>query len=208
MDVLEGLLSEVEFRLFNAGDYLALRDVLDGNIAEQLQRYLDKEGQDPLVVDSIKSFLGPDIEAMTLPKKLRDEGYVELISRMSPQVLIQAYQDPEYIKDVHRKLRFLEANYNRVASTYPERTMEKYQAFLNHMSIMLCRATEPLTYPDLIARIENNRYMFYAPRGAVQSTYLAPIMKRRRIWLQCLRGLDYKEYCDSRGISFEQRRLF
>lgn len=211
MDVINGLLSESEFRLFSAEDYQALQNLLDDSLASQILAYVSGTGQDPFVLDNIKCFLLPIVESLTFPAKLHEEGYVEMVAKLSPQVLVSTVQDPEYLKDVHKKLRFLEANYDKVTSRTPTRTRSDYTEFITRMGTLVSKAfvqNVELTYPDLVQRIEANRFVFYSPQDKGHSTLLGNITRKHRECTLCLRGLDYKEYCDSKGIPANLRRLF
>lgn len=211
MDVINGILSESEFRLFSSEDYAALQNLLDDSLSDQILSYINKEGQDAFVLDNIKCFLLPTIEALTFPLKLHAEGYVEMVSKLSPQVLVSTVQDPEYLKDVHKKLRYLEANYDKVTSRTPTRTRAEYDTFKFRMEVLVTRAMVQnieLKYPDVVQRIEANRFVFYSPQDKGHSTMLGHITRRHREWTLCLRGLDFKEYCDIKGIPANLRRSF
>lgn len=211
MDVVKGLLSENEFRLFKSEDYTALENLLDDSLANQILNYINGEGQDPYVLDSIKCFLMPTIETLTFPLKLHSEGYVDMISKLSPQVIVSTTQDPEYIKKLHSQLRFLEANFEKITARTPARSRADYDKFLGRMQALVTRSmceNQELTYPNLIQRIEANKFVFYSPQDKGHSTMLGNITRRRREWTLCLRGLDYKEYCDASGIPANLRRVF
>lgn len=211
MDIVKGLLSETEFRLFKAEDYYALECLLDDSLANQLLTYINSTGQDPFVLDNIKCFLLPTIESLTFPLKLHSEGYVEMISKLSPQVVVSTTQDPEYLKKLHGQLRFLEANFDKITARTPARTRSDYDNFLRRMTNLVGRAMSEgieLTYPNLVQRIEANKFVFYSPQDKGHSTMLGNITRRRREWILCLRGLDYKEYCDTKGVPNNLRRVF
>lgn len=211
MDVINGLLSESEFRLFTSEDYAALESLLDDSLAGQLKEYLNGTGQDAYVLDCIRHFLLPTIESLTFPKQLHEEGYVDMISKLSPQVVVSTVQDPAYLEDLHKKLRYLEANYDRITARTPTRTKADFETFACRMDNLLYRAAienVPLTYPDLDKRLKANKFVFYSPQDKGHSTMLGTITRKHREWLLCLRGLDFKEYCDDKGVPANLRRSF
>ena len=208
MDIFPSLLGEAEFELFTEQDYLALSGVLNDTLAKYIKEYLENPAAKPEVVAAIQKNIGPLINSLTFHYVLFDKGIIDLISKLSPENLVNSSADFEDIKE---KLKFLEDNIGNLRVTISARPKSAYQSFITSVKGVLDRqklsGITP-TYPDILARIEGNKFAFYVPNDKGHPTGTQVVNSRRRVWMMCLRGLEYKEYCDNHNVNYIKRRLF
>ena len=208
MIVFPDLLGDIELAEFNESDYSALGCVLDSTLAKHLKRYMENPEANQLVVENLRKYLGDTIESYTLHYVLRDKGILELITKLTPETLLTTGADYTYIKE---QLKFLEDNKYKLLVEIPARSKTAYESFLSTIRGVLSRMHEKgvkPTYDNILQRIEVNKYVFYVPSAKSKPTGCNIVNSRSRQWTTCLRGLEFKEYCDSRGINYLQRRSF
>ena len=208
MDILPNLLGEAEFRFFTEQDYLALSDILDDSLALWIKRYVENPDADAKVVEDIREHMWSLVESLTFHFKLQEMGMVELIRGLSPENIVQSGIDEE---SVIKKLKFLEDNIGKLRTVISPRTKTMYENFIASIKGVLSRMSlegATPTYPDIIKRIESNKFVFYVPNDKGHNTGMNLINSRKKAWTMCLRGLEYKQYCDNAGINYIVRRLF
>lgn len=209
MDIFPQLMSEKEFSLFTASTYMALKDVLDDLLADDLRAYMTNPDADPMIVESIQRFLGPTIESLTFHIVLKERGILEKLQYLLPQsILTIPAEDVEpHIKD----LLFLEENSSKLMSTIPKRSKEAWDNFYAEMTKVVDIAESSgtqLSYPDLLANLQTNKFIFYQSNSKGHSTNSYMVNSRRREWTMCLKGLQFKTYCDDKNIPIINRRVF
>lgn len=208
MDIFPNLIGEAEFALFTEQDYLALSGVLNDTLAKYIKDYIENPEANPEVVSAIVSNIGHLVDSLTFHYVLIDKGIIELIGKLSPETLVSSNADFDTIKE---KLKFLEDNIGKLRVTITARSKAAYDSFRTSISGVLARQKEAgiePSYPNLLERIEGNKFAFYVPNDKGHPTGTAVVNSRRRVWVMCLRGLEYKEYCDNHGINYIKRRLF
>lgn len=208
MLIFPDLFGEAELLEFTEKDYAALEGVLDATLSKHLLRYLQNSDANPTLVATIKDCLGKTIESYTFHYVLREKGILELIGSLSPENLLATNADYNDIKD---KLTFLDKNLYKLRIEIPARTKTAYEDFIDSMRAVLLRmddkGIEP-SFPNVLERIEVNKFVFYVPNARNHPTGCNIVNSKKRQWIMCLRGLEFKEYCDSKGINYIDRRNF
>lgn len=208
MIVFPDLLGDSELEEFNENDYRALGRVLDSTLAKYLKRYMENPEANKKVVEDLSNYLGDIIESYTFHYTLRDKGILDLIGKLTPETLLTTGANYITIKE---QLKFLDDNKGKLLVEIPARSKTAYDEFLSTIRGVLLRmkdkSKEP-TYDNLLKRIEVNKHVFYVPGAKSKPTGCNIVNSKKRQWTTCLRGLEFKEYCDSRGINYLQRRSF
>lgn len=208
MDILPNILGENEFMFFDEADYICFSGVLDDSLAKLITSYMNNPEAKPEIVAAIKDNLGPVLESLTFHFTLSEMGILDLISHLSPQTLISSNADFDTIKE---KLTFLETNVDKLRVNIQARPKSAYESFTSMLARVLAKqkaaGVEP-TYPDILSRVQGNKFAFYVPNAKGHPTGTAIVNAKRIPWTICLRGLEYKEYCDNNNINYITRRLF
>lgn len=208
MDIFPNLLGEAEFRYFTETDYACLGDILNDSLAKYLKDYMASPDADKDIVQAISTNIGDLVDGLTFHYTLMDMGIIDLIGRLTPETLITSGAD---YADIYSKLKYLEDNIGKLRTTIPARSKTAYSQFILAISGVLHRmkldGTNP-TYPNISERIESNKFVFYVPNDKGHNTGTGIVNSHRRQWVMCLRGLEYKNYCDSNGLNYIVRRLF
>ena len=208
MDIFPELIGEKEFEYFNAATYTALSEILNDTLAKYLKDYITNPAANVEIVSDIQKYLGEQVESLTFHYVLQDRGIIDLVGHLTPETLIKSDVNREEIKN---QLLFLESNINKLRTVIPARTKKAYEAFMSCLSgtleTMRSEGIQP-TYPNIIKRIESNKFVFYTPNDKGHTTGSNIINSRRKQWIMCLRGLQYTEYCDANGINYLKRRVF
>jgi hypothetical protein len=208
MDIFPNLLGDAEFRNFTQQDYAVLSGVLNDTLAKYLSDYIKNPEADPKVVQDIKDNLNDYIESLTFHFILRENGTLDLIGKISPETILSSGAD---LNDIYTKLKYLEDNISKLRTFIPPRTKTNYTDFVQMISrvvgTMIANNQQP-TYPDIMQRIGSNKFVFYIPGDSGHNTGTGIVNSRRRQWTMCLRGLEYKKYCDDNGINLFRRRVF
>lgn len=208
MDVFPGLIGETEFANFIPEDYVALGYVLDDVLAKYLRDYISNSDADDEIVSNISKYIGPVIESLTFHYTLKEMGITDMISRLSPENLISANVDH---KDIQEKLKFLEDNIHKLRTVIDSRSKTQFENFMSAMRALDARMRSQgitPTYYNWIDGIISNKFLFYVPNDKGHTTGTGVITSRRRQWTMCLRGLEFKEYCDAKNIPYITRRAF
>jgi len=208
MDIFPNLLGENELKFFNESDFMSLTCVLDDTLAKHIKDYINNPLANTEIISSLDEKFTKTIDSLTFHYTLQEMGIIDLIGRLSPETLLNTNAD---FGDIKTKLTFLEDNIDKLRVTIPARTKAAYEDFCATMRRVLQRQQEAgvqPTYPDIMKRIEANKFAFYVPNDKGHHTGTAIVNARRRQWMMCLRGLQYKEYCDNKGLNYIKRRLF
>lgn len=209
MDIFPGLLGETEFRMFTETDYACLHSVLDDTLAKYILDYMCSENADQEIVGSIQKNIGKIVESMTFHLQMRDKGIIDLLKGLSPESIVSL--DADSAKDVREKLTFLEDNVDKVRLNIQPRSKKSWEDFYSAMQALHIRMLQSgirPTYDDMLERLKSNSFIFYVPGDKGHSTGMGLINSRRNQWTICLRGLEYKDYCDSKNINYLERRVF
>lgn len=208
MDVINNILGEKELSYFNSDDFGNFLGVMDDNVARQVKRYLNSPEADQNIVDYAKKYIGDRVESLTMHFTLQEMGITQLLSKLSPEVLLSSEAD---IDDIYDKLKFLEQNVDKLLVTIPARpksAFEQFKTSVQNVIIRMGQAGEAPTYPEIPERIAANMVLFYKPNDKGHSTGAGIVNSRRNSWLQCLRGIEYTKYCDEHGVNAVDRRAF
>ena len=208
IDVIPGLLGELECQFFSPTDYEALRSVLNDALANDLREYLENPMSNPAVVSDIKLYLGETIESFTFHFVLREKGLHHLLQTVMPQHLTSSGVD---LDDLLEKLTFLEANESKLLTVIPPRTKDDWNRFKLAMTGVASRihqAGKTTTYKDWLSLLEANRFAFYVSREPAVDTGNKLFSTRKRQWLTTLRGAQYIKRCDQDKIPYHERRRF
>lgn len=208
MDVFPELLSDKECSYFKPTDYIALKDILNDVLAQDIKDYMNNPAANPAVVADMQKYLAPTIESLTLHFVLEERGITDLVRSLVPENLLQSQQD---LDDVISKLKFLEDNESKLLTAIPARTKTAWNNFHSAMvdvnAAIISSGDEP-TYSDWISRIEANSFVFYTPREQATDTGNKLFSLRKRHWSTVLRGAQYIQRCNAEGIAYHERRRF
>lgn len=209
MDVIPMLLGETEFKFMDSKDYQIFSGVLDDNLARYIVNYMKDPNADQTVVAKIKSNIGDDVESFTYHIVLRENGTIDLIRNLTPELLLSS--DEAFITDTFEKLSSLEENLHKLRAVIPARRKNEYTAFISMIQMLLAKihasGSQP-TYPDIINRIQSNSFVFYNPKIKDRSTGCGVVESRKYIWQVCLNGIRYEYYCRKHAIDLSKRMLF
>lgn len=208
MDVITNILGEKELSYFDNDDFGVFVGVMDDNIARSVKRYLGSAEANRQIVEHIRTHIGDRVESLTMHFTLQESGITQLLSTISPEVLLSAEVD---IDDVYDKLKFLEQNVDKLLVTIPARPKSAYESFITCIESVIDRiiqAGDSPTYPEVVARVKANSFLFYKPNDKGHSTGTGIVNSRRNSWIQCLRGIEYTKYCDEHGVNAVDRRAF
>lgn len=208
MDIIPQILTEREFSEFSWEDYRALQNVLDDTLSKYIKDYISNPEADATIVEAITTYLGPTIESLTFHYDLQERGILDLVSKLSPENLLTTNLD---LNDIYAKLSYLEQNVDKLRTMIPGRTKESFNDFLEAIKGVVRRMADKglqPTYPDVIKRIENNKFIFYVPNDKGHRTGSNVINSRRRQWTMCLRGIEFTKYCEEHNYNYFQRRAF
>lgn len=208
MDVIPSLLGETEFREFTKSDYAVFGDILDDNLAKYIKDYMNNPNADPEIVESIKSNMGGLIKSLTIHFELQDRGIIKMLESLSPETITLPECDLDSIEE---SLEFLVDNYNNLKLDIAPRSRENYNQFISMLKGVVARLQDkgiPTTYPNLLKRIESNKFVFYIPNDKGHTTSCNIVVTKSKQWKSCLSGIKYLKYCNERGIGILNRRSF
>ena len=215
MVIFPEILGEAELAEFTERDFEALKRVLDPTLARHLSRYATNPESDVTVVSNVIKYLGSTIESYTLHYTLREKGILDLIVKLTPETLLgspdNAFSNSMDYSTIKEQLTFLDNNKHKMLMEFPIRTRDAYEDFLasvTRVTTEMRAKGKATTFADIPKRIQVNKAVFYVPNAKSISTGCGIINSRRRQWITCLRGLEFKEYCDSKGLNYVQRRNF
>ena len=208
MDVFPDLIGENEFAFFDENTYKALSGVMDDLIASYLKDYCANSNARPEIVKSIRDNLGETIDKMTFHLVLHDRGIPDLVTHISPESILDMNVDRDTI---YNDLKFLEDNIDNLIPNIAGRSKTDWETFRDElvraMTRMSSAGVSP-TYPDILGRVDANKFIFYVPNAKGHSTRTGVINSKRRQWTMCLRGIEYDRYCTEHNLSVSQRRVF
>ncbi len=208
MVIIPEILGEAEFRFFNDTDFECLKDVLDDSLAKYLKTYFENPEANPEIVARIKEKIGDAVESLTMHYVLQEKGIISLLASLSPETLMNSGTD---LEEIRVKLKFLEDNIDKVRVTISARPKAAYDNFKTSISGVIHRMMlegVETTFPEVLARLDSNRFLFYVPNDKGHTTGVSIVNTKRRQWVMCLRGIEYKQYCDNNGIDYITRRYF
>lgn len=208
MDVIPGIIGETELRCFNENTFAALKRVLPGSVATYIKNYTNKPDADSQIVALIEQNIGTELHNLTLHLEMQEKGIPELVLALDPLTFLNTYgDDPE----VEEKLLYLSENCDKVMFSITPPNTDDYHAFRAALTDVLMNmqmtGVTP-TYPDILQRIDANKFIFYASNGKARSTGVGILNTKHQQWMLCLKGLLYRKYCNSLNIPLEYRRIF
>lgn len=209
MDVFPELIGEKELTYFTPEDYYNLRGVLNDVLAKDICDYMASPEANPAVVESIQKYLGPTVESYTLHFVLQDKGIVDLIRSLVPEQI--GNLGGRDLEPLIEKLTFLEENEDKIMTSIPPRTKVDFDNFMATMNAVVSKmksAGDTPTYPDVIARIKDNKSIFYIPNEKAHDTGVRIVSSKKRQWFTALRGARYIQRCEAENISLLDRRKF
>lgn len=208
MDIFPQLLGEAEFRHFTPDDYGDLNAVLDEITAGYLLSYLENPAGDAEIKDKMNQYLRNAIDSLTFHTKLKEAGLVDLVKNLSPESL--AMSNVDLVKLVEQ-LSFLEQNSDKIKTTIPARSSKAYHNFYDAMGRVVTRmmlSGTQTTYPDIMDRIEANKFLFYQTGEKDHPTGVGILNSKRRQWVVALNGARWLLYCKDKGITAAERSKF
>lgn len=208
MDLIPSLLGEAEFREFTPSDYVTFETIIDDNIAKFIRDYMRNPEADKALVQAIQDNIGDTVTSYTMHFEMIERGIIDMLDRLTPESLLAPDCDLDTLED---KLTYLNDNYNKIKFEIEPRTKDDYSEFLDMMKNlirrMIARGIQP-TYPDIIKRIESNKFVFYIPNDKGHPTGCNTIIRRMNQWKACLSGVKYLKYCNERNIGYVARSNF
>ena len=208
MDVIPGLLGEAEFREFTDTDYAIFGDILDDKLAKYIRDYINNPEADPEIVKSIKNNMGDLVKSLTLHFELQDRGIIKMLESLSPETITLPECDLDSIEE---SLEFLTNNSNILRYDIAPRTKESYSQFISMIEKVITRMQMngvATTYPNLLKRIDSNKFVFYIPNDKGHTTSCGIVASKSKQWQSCLSGIKYLKYCNEHGIGVLNRRNF
>lgn len=208
MDIFPSLLSDDCIKFFEPRDFVALGGVLNDYLAEYIKNYIMSDDGDAEVKAILIEHLGALVESLTFHYTIKNLGIIELINNIIPETILKAEVD---LTAIQSHLKFIEDRQGMLRTFIPPRKRDKYDAFYNSIRCVLGRMQQAGVTPkyrDMLLRIESNKSTFYTPNDKGHSTGCGVVNSKYRQWVTCLRGLEYKQYCDNKKMDYISRRLF
>ena len=208
MEIIPGLLGEAEFLLFSEADYANLKNVLNDVLAIYICDYTKNPNADPVIVENINKYMDKALESFTMHLILEQRGIIDLLRTLAPNGLLLPNVN---LDDIIDKLSYLYDNKEKILYYLPRRDKEHWTDFKQSIKDVLERqranGVKP-TFPDIMKRIEANKFIFYNPNVKDIKTNAQIVLSRHTLWLEELRGAQYLRYCNDKGITVRDRRAF
>lgn len=208
MDIIPNILGETEFREFTKSDYVILCGILDDQLAKYIKTYTENPEADQELVQVIKENLSETLDSLTLHFVLKEKGIIDLVDKLSPEALLLPSTDLNEIKE---SLTFLKENENKLRYSITPRTKAQFEEFSDMIDTVLRRLqSKGITpsYPNIPKKIQSNKFLFYIPNDKGHTTSCNVISSKSKQWNQCLKGIQFIDYCNQNNISPVDRRAF
>lgn len=203
--VIPQLISEEDFLYFNEETYAALLPLLDDVLCKYLSDYMSNPEANQQVVDAIDKHYHSIIESYTLPAKLEEMGVFSLVATITPQAVVNLDIDRN---EVIEKLSFLDKHCAKTISSVQPRTAANYHIFEQELEKVAMRKPFVNENPNMLQMVKSNSFIFYMSHEKLRKTGMGLVNSRRRSWIVSLRGAEFLNYCESKNIPVNVRRLF
>lgn len=185
MDPIKDVLDEAFFLQASPECLLAFSKLIDDGVATLLQRYLETVDVDHPVAQVINNYLGEAMRTATFHLVIKERKLHDLVAKLN----LESVADMQVGRaEMRKQLEYLQDNFPYIRARIEPPTKEDFVHF---------QKTAPNGYDRIIAA---NSLMFYQPRATARMTGVGNILRR---WSECeiaLKGLQYRDYCDTKGF--------
>ena len=205
MDIVDNILSEEDIGLMSDDTILALGKLLGRTLATLFDEYLNIDSGDEEVKRRVRELIGKDIEFITFPEKMRDNGVLDAFTTIKPFNMADMVIDYD---DAIEKFKYMIDNRSRMHPYIKPRSKEDYEEFLALLADYDATAYPGKKYLNVKARVEANKSLFYTPRENEIPTAAKNVIGQS-LWVDVTyNGLKFLKYADENNLSVFQRRRF
>lgn len=206
MDIIAGMLSDVDMQYMSDSLICAFGDVLNELLAKRFKTYMTNPQANEEVVSRLNNLIGVNIKILTFSDELVNNGVRDTVIGLKLDTL--AYQPCDY-GFLHETLEYVLENSRYMRAVLSARSKESYDNLIAEAGKFDAEsANKILVYPKLKQRIMANKKIFYNPHERSTVTRLGCILRRLQDCTVGLRGTEYLQYCLENNVCGYRRSEF
>lgn len=196
MDVLKNILSEADVMYMSDATLISLGKLVDDKLAKRLKKYLDDSEGYYGVKNRIKELIGATIETALFHEVALERGIVDLVSKINLETLAFASIDiDKYIEE----LIWLKEHKSFIKSYIEPRRKTDFDDFVRGLRELEVPDEVP-HYKDVVKRVTANSMVFYSRNERPRATRIGILITMSDTWEMALKGLQYLQFCNKKGI--------